>query len=184
MTGEGGHLPSGALDFHVCITGTAKGPPHQATWGEGPRLPKVAWQGGGRVGVRSWPGRCGAGRGVGGQPYLAGVLLLVDHAEGVLGGLPPGFSQGPLHLGPLRADELVGFALSIRHGFLQLGHCLPFHLVHSLLCKGCLQLAVMRASLAGLPARRRPAHGGWPGVVEESPKPALYCTEAGHPLRF
>lgn len=82
-------------------------------------------------GFSAWTWRLGTG-----WPYLARVLLLVDDSQGVFRGLPPSLRQGPLHLGPLCADELVGLSLRVRHGFLQLRHCLPLHLIHSLFCKG------------------------------------------------
>lgn len=78
----------------------------------------------------------GSGPGGGVGTYLTGVLLLVDDGEGVLRGLPSGLCQGPLHLGALCADELVGLPLGVRHSFLKLRHGLPLHLIHRLLCKG------------------------------------------------
>lgn len=50
--------------------------------------------------------------------YLAGVLLLVDDSQGILRGLSLGLGQRAFHLGTLRGDEFMGFALRIRHGFL------------------------------------------------------------------
>ena len=64
--------------------------------------------------------------------YLAGVLLLVDDRERVLGRLSLGLSHSALHLGALGADHVVGLALSLRHCLLELRHGLSLHLVHSL----------------------------------------------------
>lgn len=69
--------------------------------------------------------------------YLAGVLLLVDDGQGVFGRLPLGLGHRALHLGALAADHLVGLALGLRHGLLQLGHGLPLDLVHRLFWKEC-----------------------------------------------
>lgn len=69
--------------------------------------------------------------------YLAGIFLLVDDDEGVLGRLPLRLGDGALHLGPLAADHFVGLALGLRHGLLKLRHGLPLDLIHGLFWKEC-----------------------------------------------
>ncbi len=67
--------------------------------------------------------------------YLTRVFLLVDDWECILCRLSFGLGHSALHLGSLCADHLVSLALGLWHGFLQLRHGLPFHLIHSFFWK-------------------------------------------------